>query len=209
MITQTLPAYLYQQWQDQSRISQPSIDSLNALFTAYNNLSQTNLNTINNLNLPIYTSPTITGALLDWVGTNLYGLPRPSISTPVVFSNQGVYDTEPYDVDSYNTNGVASPSSSYLVTDDYYKRILTWDFYKGDGFQYNTTWLKRRVKRFLFGVNGVAPAIDETYEVSVTYTAPTSITITVPLTAAGTFLAAAIQDGVLNVPFQYTYTVVT
>jgi len=209
MITQTLPAYLYQQWQDTNRISQPSIDSLNALFTAYNNLSQTNLNTINALNLPIYTNSVISGTLLDWVGTNLYGLVRPSVSSPIVFSNQGVYDTEPYDVNSYNTNGIASPSSVYVVTDDYYKRILTWYFYKGDGFQYNTLWLKRRIVRFLNGVNGVAPLIDNTYQVSVTYAYPNQVTITIPTaSAAKTFLTAAIQDGILNVPFQYTYTVV-
>jgi len=208
MITQTLPAYLYQQWQDPNRISQASIDSLNALFTAYNQLSQTNLNAINALNLPIYTNSAISGVLLDWVGTNLYGLPRPSVSSPIVFSNQGVYNTEAYNTDAFNENGVASPSSSYVVTDDYYKRILTWDFYKGDGFQYNTNWLKRRVVRFLNGVNGVAPTIDNTYGISVTYTSLSQITITISAaSAAKTFLAAAIQDGILNVPFQYTYTV--
>ena len=208
MITQTLPAYLYQQWQDPDRVSQASIDSLNALFTAYNQLSQANLNTINALNLPIYTNSVISGVLLDWVGTNLYGLPRPSVSSPIVFSNQGVYNTEAYNTDAFNENGIASPSSSYVVTDDYYKRILTWDFYKGDGFQYNTNWLKRRVVRFLNGVNGVAPNIDNTYGVSVTYTSLSQITITIfTASAAKTFLAAAIQDGILNVPFQYTYTV--
>jgi len=48
---------------------------------------------------------------------------------------------------------------------------MTWNLYKGDGKLFSTTWLKRRVMRFLLGVNGVDGAggngVQETYDVSV------------------------------------------
>lgn len=202
MIPTTLPAYLYQQYSFDE-----TTQYLQAFFTAYNNTSQTNLDTINNLNLPIYTNNMIEGLLLDWVALGIYGLERPSLSTGREFSPLGVYDTVPYDTSAYSEDISGAAGTFYVVTDDYFKRILTWNFYKGDGFQYTTTWLKRRVARFLYGLNGTAPNIDNTYDISVVYTAPNDIEITIPSLPVSPILDAAIQDGVLNVPFQYNYTV--
>lgn len=202
MIIQNLPAYLYQQYS-----FDPTTDDLQAFFTAYNNSSQTNLDTINNLNLPIYTNPIITGVLLDWVALGIYGVQRPALSAGSGFSPLGVYDTVPLDTTAYTQNISSSPATFYTVTDDYFKRILTWNFYKGDGFQYTTNWLKRRVQRFIYGVNGTAPLIDNTYNISVTYTSGSAITIHVSNLPISPILNAGIQDGVLNVPFQYNYTI--
>lgn len=202
MITNTLPAYLYQQYSFDD-----TTPYLQAFFTAYNNSSQTNLDTLNNINLPIYTNDLIEGDLLNWVALGIYGVERPSLSTGRDFSPLGVYDTLPYDTSAYSEDIAGSAGTFYVVTDDYFKRILTWNFYKGDGFQYTTTWLKRRVYRFLNGLNGIAPTIDNTYDISVVYTAPNNIEITIPNLPASAILDAAIQDGVLNVPFQYNYTV--
>ena len=202
MITTTLPAYLYQQYSFDE-----TTQYLQAFFTAYNNTSQTNLDTLNNINLPIYTNAMIEGVLLDWVAQGIYGLERPSLSTGREFSPLGVYDTVPYDTSAYSEDISGTAGTFYVVTDDYFKRILTWNFYKGDGFQYTTTWLKRRVARFLYGLNGTAPNIDNTYDISVVYTAPNDIEITIPSLPVSPILDAAIQDGVLNVPFQYNYTV--
>ena len=202
MIEKTLPAYLYQQYSYDS-----TTQYLQAFFDAYNQLSQANLDQLNNLNLPIYTSSNITGVLLDWVGQGIYGFERPSLPSGYSESSLGVYDTVPYDTTAYSQNITSSPTSFYTVTDDYYKRMMTWNFYKGDGFQYTTSWLKRRVKRFLYGFNGVSPTIDNTYEVSVTYTAPNTITINIPNLPVSPIFQAGIQAGVLYVPFQYSYTV--
>ena len=197
MITKILPAYLYQQYNEDP--------DLTAFFTAYNVLAQQYLDNTNNLNLPIYTQPT--GALLDWVALGIYGIKRPSLSTPAEFSNLGVYDTVPYDTTAYTEDIKTSPASFYVVTDDYFKRIITWNFYKGDGFQYTTEWLKRRIKRFLYGLNGVNFRIDNTYEISVTYTAPNTINIHIPNLDVSPIFESAIQGGVLNVPFQYIYNI--
>ena len=202
MITNNLPAYLYQQYSFDD-----TTQYLQAFFTAYNNSSQTNLDTINNLNLPIYTNPMIEGLLLDWVALGIYGMNRPSLSTGRQFSPLGVYDTVPLDTTAYTEDVSGGAGTFYTVTDDYFKRILTWNFYKSDGFQYTTNWLKKRVKRFLFGNNGISPVIQDTYDISVIYTAPNNIEITIPNLPISPILNAAIQDGVLNVPFQYNYTV--
>ena len=197
MITKILPAYLYQQYNED--------EDLTAFFTAYNVLAQQYLDDTNNLNLPIYTQKT--GALLDWVALGIYGISRPSLSTPAEFSTLGVYDTVPYDTTAYTEDVKTSPSSFYVVTDDYFKRIITWNFYKGDGFQYTTEWLKRRIKRFLYGLNGVNFRITNTYEISVTYTAPNTINIHIPNLDVSPIFESAIQGGVLNVPFQYIYNI--
>ena len=138
MIKQTLPAYLYQQYQPDA--------NLEAFFDAYNTFSQQNLNQLNNLNLPIYQN--LSGTFLDWVAYGIYGQQRPSIGTPTQFSPIGVYDTLPYNVSAYTQDFEIAPTNYYVVTDDIFKRILTWNFYKGDGFQFNTPWLKRRIKQF-------------------------------------------------------------
>jgi len=265
-----IPSYLYQQYSDDS--------DLQAFVNSYNLLAQYYLNTFNQLDLPIYTNPMISGQLLDWVAQGIYGFARPSLSAPTAFSTLGVYDTVPYDTIPYSYDVKIGSNSYYTVTDDYYKRILTWNFYKGDGYQYTTTWLKNRIARFLFGVNGAPLQIDQTYNlgtpavlsgctisgttltigsvvsgtivpymilagasvaeptfivsgsgttwtlsrsltistpesmqglnaVSVSYSAPNNITIKIPNLAISPILQAAIQEGVLYVPFQYNYTV--
>jgi len=231
MIKTILPAYLYQQYAStaeqvvqtpaqsgvagygvagQAIAGQPIVTEttsyIQSFFTAYNNTSQTYLDNINQLNLPVYTN--LIAPLLDWVATSLYGLERPSLGAGITANVLSVYDTTPYNTVPYSSSTYSNGSTIYLVNDDYYKRILTWNFYRGDGYQYNTDWLKRRVKRFLYGVNGISPNIQNTYEISVTYTSGSAITITIPNVSASPIFSSAVAAGVLSLPFQYTYTVV-
>ena len=202
MITNILPSYLYQQYQNID-----TTPDLEAFFTAYNTTAQTYLNNTNSLNLPIYTQQI--APLLDWTALGIYGMVRPSLPTTTSFSEVGAYDTFEYDVLPYNQNVINQPTNFYTITDDFFKRMITWNIYKGDGFQYTTMWLKRRVARFLYGVNGTdIPNIVDLYNVSVTYTVPNSITITVPNLLISQILSVSIQYGVLNVPYEYSYTVV-
>ena len=201
MLTQVLPAYHYQQY-----TQDPYSDDLQAFFTAYNNTSQQYLNATNSLNLPIYTVQSY--PLLDWTASSIYGMPRPTLGVPFPFSPLGVYDTVPYDTTAYSQDVKTSPTNFYEVTDDYFKRILTWNFYKGDGFQYTTQWLKRRVTRFLYGVNGTdIPDIADIYNISVVYGSNNAITIHIPNIAISPFFQAAVASGVLQLPFEYSYTI--
>jgi len=200
MQTQVLPAYLYQQY-----TQDPYSEDLQAFFTAYNNESQTRLDDTNNLNLPIYTKQI--APLLDWTAYGIYGVTRPSLGTPSVFSPLNVYDTVPYNTIAYSQDTELYPNNYYVVNDDIFKRILTWNFYKGDEFQFTNQWLKRRIKRFLFGFNGVDFPIDNTYEISVAYTNGYEIVVTLPNTTVSPILQSCFSSGVLNLPFQYTFTI--
>lgn len=183
-------------------------DNLQSMVATYNAYAQAYLDWFNAINLPIYTSGTISGPLLDWVATNLYGISRPGLPSP---GTPGIGPFNTYTLDSLVFNGghPGTPGTFYVTSDDYYRRILTWLFFKGDGKVFNVRWLKRRVERFLSGINGIDPGVSTTYDVSVVFNGPTTVTISIPLSAAGTILQAAVAAGVLELPFQINWTVVT
>lgn len=156
----TLAAYLYVQYRDD--------DDLSAFVGAYNSLAQGYLDWFTGTPLPVYTDPSITGALLDWVARGLYGMMRPVLSSG---RNRDIGPLNTYapNVLEPNRRKRIGPSNATATSDDAFKRILTWNLYRGDGKLFNVRWLKRRVKRFLVGANGTAPNVDESYEISVTY----------------------------------------
>jgi hypothetical protein len=201
-ITQnSLPAYVYQQYQGD--------DNIAAFFTAYNNLSQENLDALNNLQLPIYYVQS--GDLLNFTALGIYGIVRQDfpIGGP---RSLGPLNTWPGNLVQPNEYKIIPNSNSYTITDEAFKRVIQWSIFKGDGFQFTNTWLKRRCMRFLSG----QVFLDNTYQISVVDTSETEYTITiyppsgawdsVPLTYA-LILQAGIQSGILPLPFQYTYVV--
>lgn len=227
--TKVIPSYLYQEYSDD--------DDLQAFVYAYNAVAQNYLDTLNGLNLPVYTNANISGPLLDWVARGLYGLARPALYSGLI-DVIGAYDTTTYDQLPYDGAQNVSPIVSTLVNDDIFKRCITWHFYKGDGKVFNVRWLKRRIMRFINGVNGTAPNIDNTYRVSVsfglnyevsitfiddittltdgpydtaTYDALTyngDDTTTVHMNPLDTWtLISGINTGVLEMPFQFTYVI--
>ena len=192
------PSYLYTQYADD--------DNLQAFVAAYNEIAQQYLNTFNALNLPVYTSPSISGALLDWVGVGIYGYPRPTLpsSAPMVLGPLNTYG--PLMAPVLNA-GTATTETYAATNDDIYKRLLTWHFYKGDGKQLSIQWLKRRIMRFLLGTDGTAPNIDFTYQISVTFPGSRVVDISMPEYPAAPLLATAIASGAAELPFQYSYSV--
>lgn len=230
MLTDIIPSYLYVQYQDEpipapvanDTYAMPGIgiagvavagrgpvtaqkSDLQAFVDSYNALAQGYLDDFNSLSLPIYTLQS--GAMLDWVALGIYGVNRPSLSAGTSFGPDGVYNTVEYNKTAYSEDIKGGAYTNYVVTDDHFKRILTWNFYKGDGFQFDIPWLKRRIKRFLYGFNGVDFPIGDTYQVSVTKPSANSFAISIPNLDIAPIFAACIAQGVLNVPFQYTFTV--
>lgn len=230
MLTQTIPSYLYVQYQDEP--TAPAFDEgtlgiatvgiateaitgrgrdvypvsdLQAFVNSYNAVAQGYLDSVNSLNLPIYTIQS--GTMLDWVALGLYGIQRPSLSVGTTYTPLGVYNTVVYNETAYSEDVKGGDITAYFVTDDYFKRIITWNFYNGDSFQFTIPWLKRRVKRFLDGIDGVDFPIDETYDISVILTGINSFEINVPDTEAAHILEACILQGILSLPFQYIFTV--
>jgi hypothetical protein len=232
MLTQTIPSYLYVQYDDDP--------DLQAFITAFNQTAQQYVNFFNQIGLPIYTGSPIAGTLLDWVAQGIYGMVRPSLPGSGTNRVFGPLNTYAFNTMAFNQRKVVAPSNFYATTDDIFKRIITWNFFKGDGQVFNIRWLKRRILRFLLGANGVDPGINQTYQVSVTFGANNQVNINIrshtstlvngalfnrnafnkmtfngfkvqtnhltPLPNAN-ILASAIQAGVVNLPFQFTYIV--
>ena len=189
-VLKPIRSYLYEQYSDDS--------DLQAFVAAYNSMQQDIVDTFNALNLPIYTKDPISGALLDWVGQGLYGMARPSLTYnfPKIF---GPYNTYEYNVQTYNQYLYQFPTDIALTNDDIYRRVITWHFHKGDGKYFSVEWLKKRVMRFLLGINGTSPNIDNTYQISVTFGASCDVTIRIVL------IERTIVDGAIynNDSFQY------
>lgn len=155
-----IPSFLYQEYTDD--------DDLQAYVASYNTIGQNFIDTINSLNLPIYTGDNISGLLLDWVGAGIYGIPRPNLSSFDLLL-YGPFNTYQFNFIEYNQSELLGPENIVATSDDTYKRILTWALLKGDGKIIGIRWLKRRIMRFLIGTNGTNPDIDQTYQISITF----------------------------------------
>lgn len=189
-------SYIYKQYEDDP--------DLQASRVAYNQIAQGYLDSANNINLAVYTG--LTGSLLDWVATNLYGYPRPTLSYGTTIE-LGAYNEILLNQLAINASATETISGgSYIVNDDIYKRCLAWHFFKGDGKTFSIPWLKRRVHRFLNGPNGTYFNVDNTYDVSVTISSGT-VTISLVTSSISSTFAAAVASGVLELPFQYIWDV--
>jgi hypothetical protein len=199
VLQQIIPAYVYRNYADD--------DDIQAFTIAQNSYATQFLLWFNTLNLPIYTGGIITGALLDLVGNNIYGTMRPSVTTG---GQTSVDATATYytGLTATATRKITSTEALQSVNDDIYRRVLTWNYYKGDGFVFSIQWLKRRVYRFMFGPNGIPPdPQDNTYAVSVSVSG-SAFTIAVDIAdpTVGTLLNSLIGSGACAVPFLCTFT---
>ncbi|MDR3445989.1 hypothetical protein [Dyella sp.] len=191
-----IPSYLYQEYADDDDL-QAFVDAQNALAQGYQNwFLQTPLG--------LYTAPSINGPLLDWVGQGVYGISRPVLSTQtsrrVAGYNEYTYNTFPYDGLKSSVTGTAQ-----IASDDIYKRVLTWHLYKGDGYQFSVLWLKKRIARFLNGVNGTDyPVLDVLPSITVSGSV---FTVNEAYSQSLVFLQQCISNNVLALPFQYSIVI--
>src|SRR6185437_2221710 len=213
MLASTIKSYLYKQYQND--------DDLQAFVAAFNAATQTYVDWFNSVGLPFY--PGLTGDLLDWVANGLYGLKRTSL-TQSASGAVGPLNTE--DLNASPMNQFTAPTVTYYsITDDIFKRILTWNLYKGGGKRFCMKWLKRRIMRFFVGANGLEPnplaadfvvGPENTQAISVTV-ASDVLTVTINSAAISSLVQlqpqiidifkAAFLGGVLDLPVQYTYAV--
>jgi len=168
-LVDVIPSYLYQEYYDD--------DDLQGWVQSQNEMQQNYVDTFNALSLSIYTGPPnslVKGALLDWVGKGVYGVPRPNLSIghPLVI---GPLNTEGCNMPCISMNdlnlffrtkelvlplnGYSQPEIADIIntSDDVYRRVISWHFFKGDGKYFSMRWLKRRIWRFCYGWNGVSP----------------------------------------------------
>src|ERR1700677_4526539 len=196
-----LPAFPYQWCADDTNIC--------AFFTAYNQIAQSYLNWQNSTPLALYTSPNISGPLLDWIGQGIYGITRPVISTLSTSSVFAALDAVPLDTIAIDGSSSSSTGSAFLANDDFYKRLITWQTYIGDGRTFNAMVLRKRIARFLYGANGTDITASQAQAVSVASTGETTYTINVPSAAnpASTYFQELFNQGTLSFPFMLTGTV--
>lgn len=143
----TLNSYLYKQYEDD--------DDLQALVMAYNQATQFFVDWANNIGLAYY--PGLSSDLLNWVIAGLYGLNKTQLASPLTPSLGTLNSLVPLNSLQPLNSFVPATQTFYNLTDDVFQRILTWNFFKGDGRRFGVRWLKRRVMRFLLGVNGIDP----------------------------------------------------
>jgi hypothetical protein len=199
MVTEAIAAYPYVQYQDDPHVG--------AFFSAYNVYAQAYLAYLVGLNLPVYTNGVIAGPLLDWVAQGIYGISRPALPSGSGTPARGPFNTYALNTLAFNW-AVAAVGAGYTATsDDTFKRVITWFFYKGDGKTFTPRWLKRRINRFLNGLNGTDVANDQTYAISVNFTGYKQWTITLATGPEALIFQAAVKAGVIELPFQITWTV--
>ena len=167
-LTAPIPSYLYDEYADD--------ESLQAFVAAYNMLTQIYVTWFATVPIAVYTNPVISGAFLDWVAQGIYGFVRPILSSGK-FTSKGPFNTYAFNTWPYNKIKLIGPKNVAATSDDVFRRCITWNFYKGDGNTFNIRWLKRRIQRFLNGVNGTAPNIDNTYAISISFGANNFVSI--------------------------------
>ena len=182
-------------------------DNVTAFFEAYTLYAQAYLTWFNELNLPIYTQAPVSGSLLDWVAQGLYGIGRPGLPTSRGDPEQGPINSFTLNSLALNAYRPGLPETYTATSDDYFRRIITWAFWKGDGKVFSIGWLKRRINRFLTGANGTDALTPTTYEVSVVPTGFKTYTITLATTTSSQIFKAAVMAGIMELPFQITWTI--
>ena len=197
-----IPSYAYTQFQDDPNVV--------AFFTAYNTLAQSYLAWFNSVPFSVYTNANVNGSLLDWIGTGIYGITRPVFST-LSTNFVGALNTVPINTLPIDGSYLEQEGTAISATDDFYKRVLTWFLYVGDGRMCNAMVLRRKIARFLYGVNGTDITLSQVQTVSIAVqTTPTlEYLIVLPSAAnpASGYFEELYNSGVLQLPFQVAATV--
>lgn len=196
-LQQVIESYLYQEYADDDDL-QAFVDSFNAIAQGYHNWFLENP-------LGLYTATGISGALLDWIAAGIYGYQRPTLASQTTVITAG-YDSSAYDTVPYNYLSYSGSGTALLTTDDIFKRILTWNLYRGDGQVFSIQWLKNRVARFLHGANGADCAVLN-FQPSVSV-AGSTFTVTDFKTQTYTTLQLCLAAYAIATPFQYQLSLV-
>lgn len=195
-------AYPYHQFTDDVNIT--------AFFDAYNKIAQDYLTWLVEHPFALYTRSEITGGFLNYCAYCLYGQFRYRISDVHLQGYTGALNDTDINRLAVDEVDIRKQYKGAAISDDNFKRILTWNFYKGDGLNFTIPWLKKRVMRFLTGENGKTKQFNNCEKISVTFQGR-HITITVKPGNWDEKLVSVldniINNGVLNIPVMFKFTV--
>ncbi|QCE32955.1 hypothetical protein FAI41_04725 [Acetobacteraceae bacterium] len=197
MAWRILKAYVYQQYSDDSDIM--------ALFESYNQIAQDYLKTFISHCPAIYIDDFWSAGELTYLAWFLWGQRRWYSDYASSIDLEGAIDE--LAIDEVAAGGsVPTPRQKLLINDDTFRRIMTWNLYRGDGPQFSIPWLKKRIKRWMIGVNGYAPLFGDANEVSVHVSEKiVNISVVTSDTTLLLSLQAALYSGALNVPVGFTF----
>lgn len=225
LVDRILPAYPFVQYNDD--------DNVVAFFQAYNQLAREYLTAFTKLNLGFWAGEIINGPLLDWIALGIYGTQRhiivnlqyPNKDDEIDFKSEGVYNTIEYDNVAYNEFKNKAVATTQYMSDDFFRRILLWNFFKEDGFQFSIPWLKKRMGRFFKAFRGdpfsswdskdIENGYDLTYY-SVTVNKGVFTILIDPNAYRDSeglhedwfeFFKLCMETRLINLPFQYTFIV--
>ncbi|EKN3637428.1 hypothetical protein ACNKYB_000867 [Yersinia enterocolitica] len=160
MLDDIIRAYLYQQYNDDENIQ--------AFVDAYNTLAKDIYGWMKDANLPVFVGGYNAGDQLRWIALGIYGVKPPVLSSDKRRIS-GPFNAMLFNQLPYNGRVVKNESEQVVASDDVFKRVMTWNYYKGDGFNFTIPWLKRRIMRFLTGVDGVDVVNDQRWSISVLF----------------------------------------
>jgi len=137
------------------------------------------------INLPDYTSNTITGNLLSWVCESIYGVRRPILQYAIT-----KYDTSEYDAAIYDLS-----SDAVLAPDDILRKIVAWNCKRDIMGPFSIPVLKHKVAQFL----GVDVGL-----IWVTQSGR-QFTVSIPDGPIALSLAAGFELRLVNLPVEYSF----
>ncbi|QHI95518.1 hypothetical protein GT348_03865 [Aristophania vespae] len=196
------PAYAYQQFTDDSNIV--------AFFDAFNQMATETLTWLAEHPFPLYIGSYLTGGFLDYCAYCLYGQFRYKISYVQLQQYGGALNDQDINRIAIDEIIVQKNYLGTTINDDLFKRILTWNLYKGDGLSFTIPWLKRRIMRFLTGNEGQVWRFNSCQNVDVKVKGRiVAITITPGDWDSSliSVLDRIINNGILNIPPIYNYAI--
>lgn len=205
MLVSPPKSYLYGQYADDK--------SLKATRDAYNTESSDIFSWMQTTPISDHRSDKITGNLLDWLAGGIYNMSRKvmvSATTGTVTGSIG--DVVLGDVPLADGNVTQPNNIAINLSDDQFKRSITWNTYSGDGWIFNTDWLRRRITRFMFSANGYSDfnvADMQLVDIRWTDIRTASIFVTAPALSSvvASILSIGINNGYLQTPIGYTFNV--
>jgi hypothetical protein len=197
------PSYLYGEYADDA--------DLQATRDAYNEEANGLFQWLQTTAIADYRNDPVSGVLLDFVAAGLYNMTR---NVPIILSGgsaRGAFADVAL-ADSPFAGALFTTGSAVILslTDDQFRRALTWNIYSGDGWTFSTPWLRRRLARFAFSANGFDDQnVADQQAVSIKWTALRTATIVITGAAATivSILQSGLSSGYLQAPIGYSFNV--
>lgn len=186
------PAYLYGQYNNDPDIQ--------ATRDAYNQEAQYIFNWLQTNPIADYRGDPISGPLLDFVAQGLYNMTRRVQVASTLGGVKGSFGDAAFGTSEFAGGTYQEPDSQAIsLSDDQFRRAITWNIFSGDGWTFSTNWLRRRIARFIFGVDGASDInVDDQQLISIMWTSLRTATVYVTSPASSATLTGLLLIGISN-----------